>query len=136
MDISKFNQFQFKSNNVVSIIGSVGDRFKICQPLHYPPAKLNTYNNNEKISLAGFTLLDPTVGQFEGMVENSNMCVYYRHLRKGRQIIQYVSKLVGEYVFYIIIDGILVHDHSTIAQGGPAYATYYSRIPQEEEEEM
>jgi len=127
---------ELRGDNIITYVCSVNDKLKICQPTYYPPVEIDRDKYSETQALGGFFIVYPELGKFEGFVEGSNMCVYYRHLRAGKQIIQYVSRSLGEYIFYIVLDGIIVHDHSSIPQGGPAYATYYSRIPQEEEEEF
>jgi hypothetical protein len=117
------------SENVTVATCRVGDRLKICAPVTYLPAdtsKNDTYHRN------GFTILDEDLGEFEA--ENiGDMCVYYKHNKSGKQIIQYISQDLSQKVFYLVIDGIVVHDHASIPQGGPAFATYYSETRRREE---
>jgi len=130
-----FENMTSEASNVVYYVCSVDDKLKICQPAMYLPVTFEGADYPESQYLAGFAIFYPELGKFEGMVEGSDMCVYYRHLKAGQQIIAYYSTGVTNKVFYIVLDGIKVHDHSSIQQGGPAYATYYSRIREEMEEE-
>lgn len=126
---------ELHGENVIKYTCSVGDKLKICQPVFYPPPSTNKDNEEDlEYELGGFRILYPDVGKFEGFAKGSNMCIIYKHLLPDRQIIQYSSRVLGEHIFYIILDAVVVHDHSSVQQGGPAYATYYSRIPEEKTE--
>jgi len=119
------------SQNVVSFTLSVGDKVKLCAPVHYPPVTFPSgYDANYYLN--GFIVLDQGIGKFEGVPPGSNLCVYYRHQKSGRQIIQYSSDALGDTTFYAILEGITVHDHASVPQGGPAYATYWAEAREEE----
>lgn len=121
------------SQNTVSFALSVGDKVKLCAPVNYLPVTFPSgADYDEKYYLNGFILLDQGLGEFEGAPSGSNLCVYYRHKKSGRQIIQYSSGSLGETTFYAILEGITVHDHASIPQGGPAYATYWAETREEE----
>lgn len=130
MALSAISELNLNSENVVRFTVSVGDAIKLCPPVVYPPeGKPSGDEFSETQYLAGFTILQPDLGVFEGMSEGSNMCVKYRHTRSGKQIIQYASIGLGDIKFYAVVDGITVHDHASVYQGGPAYATYWSQVP-------
>ena len=124
------------SQNVISFALSVGDKIKLCAPVNYPPV---TFPTNPEYApeyyLRGFIVLNKELGQFEGSPDGSNLCVYYKHKKSGRQIIQYSSVGLGETTFYAIVEAITVHDHASIPQGGPAFATYYAELPEDAAEE-
>lgn len=115
-------EINLDGENVIKFTIRVGDTIQLCPPIAYPPYK--TLNGTKE--LAGFKLLDEDLGDFEGMSANSNMCVKYKHKISGKQIIQYISRGLGEKNFYAVLDGVLVHDHGSIFQGGPAFATYFA----------
>jgi len=123
-------------SSIVSFTIGVGDKVKLCAPVNYLPASFPTDSDPEKYNsnyyLNGFIVLNQELGKFTGAVEGSDMCVYYQHLKSGRQIIQYCSNSLGLRNFYAILEGITVHRHDSVAQGGPAFATYWSGQRSEE----
>ena len=124
------------SQNVVSFALSVGDKVKLCAPVNYPPVRFPTdAEYDPKYYLNGFIILDKDIGEFESMPGGSNLCVYYKHNKSGRQIIQYSSEGLGETTFYAVVDAITIHDHASVPQGGPAFATYYAELPEDAPEE-
>lgn len=124
------------SQNVVSFALSVGDKVKLRAPVNYLPVKFpDLPEYDPKYYLNGFIVLDKEIGEFEGTPDGSNLCVYYKHKKSGRQIIQYSSEGLGEITFYAIMDAITIHDHASIPQGGPAFATYYAELPADAVEE-
>jgi len=121
------------SQNVVSFTMSVGDKIKLCAPVNYPPVVLPSGEDYpDTYYLNGFIVLNQDLGEFEGAPAGSNLCVYYRHNKSGRQIIQYSSEALARVTFYAILEGVLVHDHASIPQGGPAFATYWAESREEE----
>ena len=115
------------SQNITKFTASVGDKVKICAPAHHPPiSKPDGVEASQFLN--GFILIYPDIGSFEG---SSGRCIYYKHNRSGQQILKYVSAGLGYTEFYAIIDGITVHDHASVYQGGPAYATYYAQVEEE-----
>ena len=129
--VDTVSNINLNSENIIRFTCSVGDKLKICQPISYPPVDFAEDADPDHY-LAGFIVLDQTLGKFDGMADGSNMCVYYVHEYSGQQIIQYSSKGLGSKQFYLVLDGMTVHDHASIPQGGPAYATYYAQSPEEE----
>jgi len=123
---------EFYSGNVTNAVCSVNDKLKLCRPIGYKPVTWEE-GANEGIYLNGFRVVYPELGKFEGTPEGDTNCVYYRHEKSGRQVIEFMSADLGKHYFYLILEGIVVHDHASIPQGGPAYATYYSE-PEEVEE--
>jgi hypothetical protein len=96
-----------------------GNIIKVKRPLGFPPG-----------TGGGFSLVEPINGV---ILENSVDYIKYKHEKFGRQVIKYISN-GGLYhlTFYLAVDSISLHDHSTISTGGPAFATYYTDISQEE----
>ena len=126
---TSISELNLHSENVVRFTVSVGELVRLCPPVVYPPEGTPSDDSPETQYLAGFTILKPDLGVFEGLFEGSNMCVKYRHNKSGKQIIQFASIGLGDNKFYAVIDGITVHDHASIPQGGPAFATYYVDPP-------
>lgn len=119
------------SANTMSFAIGVGESVKLCPPVLYPPAAFDTQNNYQQ---KGFKLLNTEIGEFTSDPEDSSsICVVYKHNRSGKQIVQYVSRGLGEKYFYAILEGITIHDHGSIYQGGPAFATYYAETERTEE---
>lgn len=128
-----YTDVDIDSQNVLSFAMSVGDRVKLCGPVNYPPVIFpDDPAYDAKYYLNGFIVLNQDLGEFEGSPTGSNLCVYYRHKQSGRQIIQYASEGLGQMSFYAILEGITVHDHASIPQGGPAFATYWAESREEE----
>jgi len=115
---------ELDSQNIIKFTASVGDKLKICAPGHHLPAPKPSDVEADNY-LNGFILSDDNIGVFEG---ESGRCIFYRHNRSGLQIIRYVSTGLGDTEFYAVIEGIVVHDHASVYQGGPAYATYYAQV--------
>lgn len=107
----------------------VGDLVKIERPKGYPPVEFEG-NPDPKQYLNGFVIMYPELGEFEDEIEGT--AVYYRHNLSGKQIIEYISRGLGRYKFRAELEGIIVHDHSSVHTGGPAFATYYAEVPTEE----
>ena len=123
-------EINLDSENIVEFTVSVGDTIKLCPPPSYPPMSF-TNTDTEKY-LKGFLIMRPGLGKFTGSLGD---CVKYKHDKSGKQIIQFASRGLGEKYFYAIVSGITVHDHASIAQGGPAFATYFADVPAEQTEE-
>jgi len=117
------------SQNIVRFTASIGDKIKICAPAHHLPISTKPDNVEADQFSNGFVLYYPNIGSFESGA--GARCVYYRHKRSGAQIIKYISVGLGTTEFYAIVDGIIVHDHASVYQGGPAYATYYAEVEEE-----
>lgn len=120
------------SENVYTFICSVGDTVEICRPLGYPPVSWGE-GKDPSIYLNGFRILYPELGKFDG--SPGNRCVNYVHEQSGSQVIQYMSVGLGTVIFYAVLEGIIIHDHASIPQGGPAFATYYAELPEDAGEE-
>ncbi len=119
------------SENIVEFTVSIGDKIRLCPPIAQPAIEFTADQLSEKPDhrLKGFTILNDKLGEFTG---EDGDCVIYYHTKSGRQIIQYNSMGIGYKVYYAIVDGIIVHDHASIHEGGPAFATYYAETPREE----
>ena len=131
---------RLNSPNVTTFTASIGDVIKITRPVGYPtypPGKAPTDVPSGEYEAYGFKILDQNLGKFIRLDEVTlkSGCVYYEHLKSGRQIIRYKSKSLTDTLFYIIVQGIQIHDHASIYQGGPAFATYYAELPADAAEE-
>lgn len=131
---------RLNSPNVTTFVASTGDVIKITRPLGYPayaPGKAPANVLPGDYEAFGFTILDKLLGKFIRLKEITldSGFVYYQHLASGRQIIKYKSQNLTDTIFYIIVQGIQIHDHASIYQGGPAFATYYAELPEDAAEE-
>ena len=75
---------------------------------------------------AGFIVEDDTVGSISPLKDGDESCagVYYTQKTYGVNKVVYFGTMLEEFTFNIV--NIPVHDHSSLAQGGPAHGTYYS----------
>ena len=131
---------RLNSSNVTTFTASIGDVVKITRPVGYPvypPGKEPTESTENEYEAYGFKILDQKLGKFIRLDEISSKSgfVYYEHLESGRQIIKYKSQSLTDTLLYIIVQGIQIHDHASIYQGGPAFATYYAELPADAGEE-
>lgn len=79
------------------------------------------------------------------MVENENVGEIRANPNKSAASVLYKQKLSGENRIYFFaatgesavcnVTQIPVHDHSSIMQGGPAYATYYTNVEEQTQEQ-
>ena len=79
------------------------------------------------------------------MVENSNIGEITPNKKKNSASVIYLQKLSGENRIYFFaetgesavcnVTQIPVHDHSSIMQGGPAYATFYTNTEEQKKQE-
>lgn len=118
-NLSPMNQTE-----VVYFTISVGDSVKICPLVPDPPA-LNDTDRSD--SVRGFKLLYPSLGELQ-VDEDTDICVIYKHNKSGKQIIEYPTAGLSNVVFYAVLTGMLVHDHASIYEGGPAFATYFTEV--------
>jgi len=119
---------------------SVGDTVRICRPLGFMPWR--TADGKKPSSMPapgdyyqyGFTVMNKDIGKFVGKMSEKSRCVKYKQLKSGKQIIRYDASgaLTKDMALYIVLQPVIVHDHASVYQGGPAYATYYAEKPQEE----
>jgi hypothetical protein len=116
---------------------SVGDTVRVCRPQGFKPwrgSKPAGMPDPGTYYQYGFTVMYKEIGQFEDKMAENSYCVKYKHLKSGKQIIRYDAggALSKDTAFYIVLQPVIVHDHASVYQGGPAYATYYADKPQEE----
>jgi len=110
----------------------VGDSVRLYRPHGYLGVEYT--NSNTEIYRFGFKILYPTLGKFiadsgdagTAAAPGARSWVTYLHEKSGKQVIEFMSSELGTHKFHIVIQGVLVHDHASIAMGGPAFATYYS----------
>lgn len=131
---------RLNSPNVTTFTVSIGDVIKITRPVGYPvyaPGKEPTNPTTNEYEAYGFKVLDKNLGKFIRLdeIELNSGFVYYEHLKSGRQIIRYKAQSITDILFYIIVQGMQIHDHASIYQGGPAFATYYAELPADAVEE-
>lgn len=139
-------EVRLNSPNVTTFTVSVGDIVKISRPVGYPPfanmsvAISNDGSDSESLKteyeLYGFKILDKTLGKFVKLADTNLIdgFVYYNHTKSGRQIVRYKSKTIIDTLFYIVVQGVQIHDHASIYQGGPAFATYWAETSNRQEE--
>jgi hypothetical protein len=131
------SDLRLNSPNVTTFTASVSDVIKITRPVGYPPyapGKAPAEPTTNEYESYGFKILDQNLGKFIRLdeVDLNSGFVYYQHLKSGRQIIRYKSQTLTDTLFYIIVQGIQIHDHASIYQGGPAFATYWAETREEE----
>lgn len=98
----------------------VGERVRICHNLFHQGV-------DDADKVRGFRLSNDEIGELSEVSDSWN-CVNYFQKNAGVQVIEFIEDM-SRNVSYIQISGNLqVHDHASIPQGGPAYATYYSEI--------
>ncbi len=130
MAVNTSDTINLDGENVIEFVVTIGDLLQLCPPVAYPPVPFTSEQEGlSKQYKNGFIILKPELGEFVG---EDGDCVKYRHKKSGKQIIQFASQGLGEKYIYAVVAGITVHDHASIAQGGPAYATYYADVPTEE----
>ncbi|MHA2218198.1 MAG: hypothetical protein ACXACY_19855 [Candidatus Hodarchaeales archaeon] len=121
---------RLSSPNVTNFAMNVGDKITVFRPVGYPyfPAAKLPEEVKTATSCLGFRLKNPELGEFTDFndVTYALGYVFYQHNRQGQQIISYTSHLMYDVTFYLVIDGLLIHDHQSVYTGGPAYATYYT----------
>ncbi len=121
-------ELNLDSDNVTTFTAIIGDVLKLRQPVNYLPVEFPEDYDSTQFK-KGFVIFDRKIGKFVDGDLSDDICVYYKHIKSGKQIIQYLSNSLGERRFYAIIEGIGVHDHASIPQGGPAFATYFTEPP-------
>lgn len=108
----------------------VGDTLRLCHSYFVKGAKVGEEGReSDTKALRGFRVIYPELGELK--VGDEWNCVYYKHNKSGRQIIEFTEDL-GMRRSYLVMQTITVHSHDSIPMGGPAYATYYSEDRQEE----
>ncbi len=126
------------ADNSSYFTAAVDDVVLVCRPQGYPPWAGDTPSSAVKndYEVYGFKILNPELGKFidTDSVTGSSGCVKYLHEKSGKQIIQYTAAgaVNPDAAFFMIIQPVPVHDHASVYQGGPAFATYYAKTPQEE----
>lgn len=105
----------------------VGDELEICHPLFSGGVEMETSGATK--ALRGFRLIYPKLGDISA--GDKWNCIKYHHKKSGSQVIEFTEDL-GLRKSYLVMETVAVHDHGSIAMGGPAFATYYSGPPAEE----
>jgi hypothetical protein len=72
----------------------------------------------------GFRLSNPNIGTLTSSTKWN--CINYNHNKSGKQIIEFIEDMAWRRSYIEVIGTIHVHDHASIPQGGPAYATYFA----------
>lgn len=125
-----------RGENVSFFSANVGDVIEVCRPPGFPARVPDTSVEMEYTDYIrhGFEIMYPTMGRFIGTATENDLCLKYKHEKSGKQVIRYVAtgSIKGTTVLYLIIQPMTIHDHASIYQGGPAYATYYADVHVEE----
>jgi len=111
----------------------VGGSVKICHSEFFNGIAFDT-TTEAKYAQKGYRIVYKPLGEF---IEDGTLdwkCVKYKHNKSGKQIIEFTEDLSNR-KSYLVMQGVVVHDHASISMGGPAYATYYSEptVPTGEE---
>jgi len=103
----------------------VGRRLKLFRPGGYPGVEYA--GGDAKYYSNGFKILYPELGEFtESSSDDGKSWVIYKHLKSGKQVIEFISDSLGTVKFHLVAQGVQIHDHASIEMGGPAFATYYT----------
>lgn len=89
---------------------------------------VNIGNNQEEELQMGFYVENKEVGEIVKIYPNK-VAIDYKHKYPAENTIWFLSH-TGERA-RIIVANVMVHDHASIATGGPAYATYFSDFSDE-----
>lgn len=114
---------------------TVGGEVRICHSSFFKGIDNNsTDSEGLKHNQRGFRIVYKALGEFVADNDQDRNCVRYKHLKSGRQVIEFTEDVANRRS-YIVMQSVLVHDHASMPMGGPAYATYYSEpiITSEEE---
>lgn len=87
------------------------------------PEKTISYKGKVFDLINGFAVDNPQVGSLEAS-SAGDVAVVYVHKRPEENFI-YFFALTGEMAVVNVV-AVPIHDHSSIIQGGPAYATYFN----------
>jgi len=82
-----------------------------------------SYKGKTFTLINGFGLDDEIVGKLEPL-NSDELGVLYTHTRPEKNYI-YFFALTGQ-MGVVSVVAVPIHDHSSIVQGGPAYATYFN----------
>lgn len=88
-----------------------------------------TLNGKTRTHVLGFISENEVVGIVEEQPGLDTLTVKYSHLKNETNRIFYYTANMEVYTIAII--AMPLHDHSSIAQGGPAFGTYYYDKPTE-----
>jgi len=86
------------------------------------PSSTRSYKGKVFQLLSGFAVDDDAVGSLRSA--SGDVAAVYKHTRPEKNFI-YFFALTGEMAVVSIV-AVPIHDHSSIIQGGPAYATYFN----------
>lgn len=104
---------------------SVGDTVRICHSKHFRGIEASELTR-------GFRLSNPDLGELTDTGVDEWNCVNYIHKYPGKQVVEFIEAQARRRSYIEISGSIRIHDHASIPQGGPAYATYYSEIEENE----
>jgi len=105
---------------------TVGGVIKICHSNFFHGIAFSSNDPSQiKHMQKGFRIVYKALGEFVDDATLEWNCVLYKHLKSGKQIIEFTEDVANR-KSYLVMQGITVHDHASIPMGGPAYATYYS----------
>ena len=86
----------------------------------------------------GFRLSYPDMGSLSASTDGGDNdgsdgwnCVEYSHENYGTQVVEFIENMSRRRSYIQVEGNIPIHDHASIPQGGPAYATYYSEIEED-----
>lgn len=92
----------------------------------YSPLKEQVVlNGATKVPQNGFVLEDETVGTIK-KAHSDKVAIDYKHFLPASNVIWFYA-YTGERV-RMAATPMIVHSHESIAQGGPAYGTYFSYV--------
>lgn len=120
--------------NVVIECG-VGDTVRICHSSNFRAAQDSTLVSGFRLSYPNMGSLSESSSGGDNSGTDGWNCAEYHHKFAGTQVIEFTEDMSRRRSYIQVNGNIPLHDHASISQGGPAYATYYSEIEEDEEGE-
>lgn len=118
----------------MTVVVSPGTKIKLTIPVSTNSAvgsfrstdTTKLWMGNELTMVDGFIVENEDVGNIEPLTGESVGCVgvYYTQKTYGINKVIYFGTMLEEFTFNMV--NIPIHDHSSLAQGGPAHGTYFS----------
>ena len=111
---------------VQTFAATVGGEVRLCHSNFFKGIENNSDDSQKlKFNQRGFRIVYKRLGEFVTDATQAWNCVRYKHNKSGKQIIEFTEDVANRRS-YIVMQSVPIHDHASIAMGGPAYATYYS----------
>lgn len=122
------------STGSMTVVVSPGMKLKLTIPVS-SDSQIGSFRSTDTTKLwmgeelpmvGGFIVEDENVGNIEPLTGEDAGCVgvYYTQKIYGSNKVVFFGTILEEFTFNMV--NVPIHDHSSLAQGGPAHGTYYS----------